>query len=93
MHFGMSSGISSRNRYKMGGHVLRLWNYTSCFNFSIDADAHRKRILQVQLSAISKAVSTTLLILAGTTLYSALHYRYVESITHIHFEAGFDQWK
>ena len=55
MHFGMSSGISSRNRYKMGGHALRLWNYTSCFNFSIDTDAHRKRILQVQLSAISKA--------------------------------------
>ncbi|OKP09562.1 hypothetical protein PENSUB_5050 [Penicillium subrubescens] len=55
MHFGMSSGISSRNRYKMGGHALRLWNYTSYFNFSIDIDAHRKRNLRVQLSAISKA--------------------------------------
>jgi hypothetical protein len=39
----------------MGGHTLMLWNSTSCFNFSIDTDAHRKRILQVQLSAISKA--------------------------------------
>jgi hypothetical protein len=39
----------------MGGHTLMLWNSTSCFNFSIDTDAHQKQILQVQLSAISKA--------------------------------------
>jgi hypothetical protein len=39
----------------MGGHALKLWNYTSYFNFSIDIDAHRKRNLRVQLSAISKA--------------------------------------